>query len=595
MVRKFGEGKVSYKSSGKGKYSAVWIYIPKVIADDEEFPFKNKERVLIEIENGKLVIGKKNELDSIINSYGIENASIPKLLYLKAKENKNKPFLYFKDEVYSYKETNKLSNQIANGLLELTERLDIKRATMGIMMSNCPDYIFSWFGVLKAGFVSVLLNPYVKEKMLEHTLNDSKTKILIVDYVFYKNNKKIIEKEKKLDKIIVRNAPKSFKYTNKLVNFKDIINTNTKKPEVEVNNWNKMEKFYSAGATRMPKGILYRHFISIIGLLIATETEELLFNKNQIIYCPLPLYNGFARLTVILPAIFSGAAIALSEEFNAVTFWDEVKSHNCTGICYFGWLLSLLLKQPPSKSDREHNVSWAFGSVATKEIWESFENRFDIPIYEAYTLAEGAITINKLGSKKGKIGSIGKAISGFKVKIIDDEGNELPPGRDNIGEIVSRISLPIFLDDSSEENWNRSGDIGYKDEDGFIYFVGRDKDIIKRRGRVLNVRNIEKIANLHPFVLESAAFTVPNEENEDQQDIKVCIVLKKPGSITHEDIYEYLTENLAYFLIPRYIEFIDEIYRSPAERVRTFSLKEEWQKEETRKNTWDADIRDFIK
>ncbi len=266
--------------------------------------------------------------------------------------------------------------------------------------------------------------------------------------------------------------------------------------------------------------------------------------------------------------------------------------------------LSLLLKQHQSEIEREHKIKWAFGSVTTDDIWEPFEYRFGIPLYESWSLIEGGITINTGGSKAGKRGSIGKPVSGFEVKIVNLNGLELPPGRENIGQIITKMTIPMKLDyynpsslskdarSLSLDDWIESGDLGYKDEDGYIYFVGREKDMMVKHGHKFNIRNIERILKKHPFILESAAFLV-YDENE-KEEIKICLVNKNPDLIKHEDIFSYVNENLPYYMIPRYIEFKEVIYKSPAERIRTFTLKNEWHKESVKKNTWDAIKKDYV-
>ncbi|MGQ4876319.1 MAG: AMP-binding protein, partial [Promethearchaeia archaeon] len=271
---------------------------------------------------------------------------------------------------------------------------------------------------------------------------------------------------------------------------------------------------------------------------------------------------------------------------------------------YIGGIISMLMNQPPSELDRKHSVKFAVGGEAPREYWEAFEKRFGIPIYEGWSQSEAVgFTINKVGSKGGKIGSIGKSIPGFELKIVDENGNELPPGPDNVGEILARTTLPLTLEYYKAKNevkrkvengrWTHTGDYGYKDKDGFVYFVGRGKDMIRRRGENISAHEIEKVANKHPSILESAAFAVPNEELQDEE-VKICAIVKPGAKITHKEFYDYLNQNMAYFMVPRYIEFKDELPKTATERVKKYLLKEEWVKEKTKRNTWDAKIKDFI-
>ena len=603
MIKKIGIGKISEKSSGRSQYKAKWLYIPSKIAKDIDFPFNNNEKVQLEILDGKLIVSKKNDISNIIQNLGLQNATIPYLLEKKAIEKKNKLFLYYKDKTYSYVEVNRLSNRVAHGLIKLKKEINQRRPNVALMVSNSPEFLFCWFGLLKAGCVSVHVNNTQEIKIITHIINDSNSKILILDYNYIEIYEKIKNDLPHLKKIILINSPKNVEFKGIFINFSKLLSKNENNPDIKVKSWHLMEVIYSAGATRIPKGVIYREFIVIASLVISKVLDEKVFNKHQKVYCPLPLYNGFVRYSVILPALYSNSSIVLSENFDELSFWDDIKTYKPTGFCYFGRLLSLLLKQPPKETDRQNSLKWAFGSVATKELWERFENRFEIPIYEGWTLSEGAITINKAGTKQGKRGSIGKPVPGCKIKIVDKKGKKLPPGPENVGEILSRQALPIALKynnivedvgkNKDGNNWIHTGDLGYSDKDGYIYFLGRKKDIIHRKGRMVNTRDVEKIANSHPFVLDSVAFGLQNHE-EDEEDIKICVVLKRRGTLTHEQFFNYLNENLAYYMIPRYIEFKKKLFITPTERVKTYNLKKEWEKEEVKRKTWDADKRDFV-
>ena len=166
---KRAKGKITKKKSGgNNPYESIWIYVPSKIAKDSSFPFSNKEDVNIEIVDDTLVISRRDELYDIIERYGIENATIPKLLQKKASENKDRPFLFFKDESFSYQEINSNSNRIAHGLLNIIKKLKLRRPKISVMLPNCPEYIFCWFGIIKTGSIYVAINPHYRGELLEY-------------------------------------------------------------------------------------------------------------------------------------------------------------------------------------------------------------------------------------------------------------------------------------------------------------------------------------------------------------------------------------------------------------------------------------------
>ena len=188
-----------------------------------------------------------------------------------------------------------------------------------------------------------------------------------------------------------------------------------------------------------------------------------------------------------------------------------------------------------------------------------------------------------------------KPIIGFEVKIVDSMGNELPPGPDNIGEIIARNRVPLNLEyqNASEyidtAQWFRTNDIGYMDSEGYIFFRGRLNDIVKKGTRLVPTQDIENFANAHPFILESSAFGVPNGKGEEE--IKICVVLK--NELSYEELADYLNRNLAYYMVPRYIEFKETLERTPTEQIKKFILKKEWDDIEIKKITWDQKLERF--
>lgn len=598
------KGKITRKKSGGGGYESIWIYVPSKIAKDSSFPFSNKEDVNIEIIDDTLVISRRDELYDIIERYGIENATIPKLLQKKAAENKDKPFLFFKDKTFSYQEINSNSNRIAHGLLNIFKKLKLRRPKIAVMLPNCPEYIFCWFGIIKTGSVYVAVNTHYRGQLLEYILSNSDTEILILDYEYFEQFREIYDKVPKIKAIILRNAPLDFDFKEKYIDFKEIVTSNERNPKIIVKHWHPMEINYTSGTTGKPKGVSYRNHFVLTGINIGKELVDIGLNQAHLIYCPLPLYQGSAQYWAILPAMFYNASVVLTEKFDPSTFWDDIEKYQPSGLIYFGTYLSDLLNQPPRDINRTHSIKWAFGSGASKNIWEKFEGRFNVPIYESWTLTEAiGITINKLGSKGGKLGSIGKSVSGYELNIVDPKGNTLPPGPDNVGEFISRCRLPISWDyyklsvetltKEGKNRWIHTGDYGYRDNDGFVYFIGNKSNLINKHGETIFANRIENIVNTHPDILESAAFGIPSEETLDEE-IKLCVVLKEGSNLSHEDLYNFLIQNMAFFMVPKYIEFKQQLPRSSNLLIQKFVLKKEWERNKVKRNTWDAQIKDLI-
>ena len=594
---KIGKGKISKKKSGNRGYSSIWLYIPSKIAKDSDFPFRDKEEVMIELKGEHMEIRKVYNLSDLTKPYGIEEPTIPKLVESKAAINKDKPLIYFKDDIYSYNSVNLISNRIANGLKTQVKKLKLKSPNISLLFPNCPDEIFCWFAIAKIGGVFVPINYQLEGELLKFVLQNSRTKILIIDFKYFDRINEIHKNLTQIKKIFIKNAPKDFNFTGKYADFSEIFSDNSKNPNTPITSFHPLEIMYTSGTTGKPKGILYRNYTTLSGISVGKLFEGSIFNEDITkFYCPLPLFQGLERYFLIIPIMFYDKSVIIAENFEINTFWNDVKKYTPEVFCYYGAHLTTLVNQPPSTLDRNHSIKFAFGAGALKEIWESFERRFGIQIVETWALAEGiGITINNVGSKGGKLGSVGKPVRGVEIKIVDSEGEELSPGRDNIGEICARTRLPFELEyynlqketttKKREGRWVYTGDYGYKDKQGFLYYLGRKSDMIQKENETFFAIDVEIVANSHPLIVESAVFEVKN--NSLEKELKICAVIQKGVSITYEEFYKFLKKNLAYFMVPRYIEFRKTLPKNANELIQKFILRNEWDSGISLENTHD--------
>jgi crotonobetaine/carnitine-CoA ligase len=502
-------------------------------------------------------------------------------------------------------EVNKISNRIAYGILDLCKNLELKTPKIALFFPNCSEAITTWFAISKIGGISIPINFRLSDDDLEFVLKNSEADILFIDYSFYNEFKRIINNLKKIKKIIIKDAPGGFHYNEICINFEDIISNVSKKPNIEVKPSQILEIIYTAGTTGRPKGVIYKNHHTLSGISVGTKLEHIGFGQDHhTIYSPLPLFQAFSRYLVIIPAMYYNASVIIPKKFQSAKFWKDVETYKPNAFCYVGAYLMELINGEPMDSDRDHSVKYAFGFGAFKKIWEAFERRFGIQIIEAWSLVESiGMTINVIGSNGGKIGSVGVPTRGYDLKIVDTNGTKLPPGSNNIGEIISRTKLPIELEyynikgkseiSIGENRWVYTGDFGYIDNDGFLYFLGRKSDMIQRGREIFFASDIERVANSHQFVINSAVFEVPVNDSSETA-LKICVKIKNDISMTYEDLHSYLKQNLAYFMVPRFIEYKRILPKNANDLVQKFILKEEWQTKESKMNTYDTHLKKMI-
>ncbi|MGZ5822530.1 MAG: AMP-binding protein [Hyphomicrobium sp.] len=244
---------------------------------------------------------------------------------------------------------------------------------------------------------------------------------------------------------------------------------------------------------------------------------------------------------------------------------------------YLGGAMNILLKQPPDPRDGDNPVRIAWGAAAPARSWREFEGRFGLAVREGYGISE-AQNFTHL-NLEGRVGSIGKPVEEVESWIADDDGRPLPPR--TVGEIVVRPKSPnvamagYFRDPAKTAEVLRdgcvhTGDLGYVDEDGFFYYSGRKKDSLRRRGENVSAWEVERVVNAHPAVEESAVLGVVSEMGE--QEIRVFVQLASQQRLEPLDLIKWCERDLAYYQIPRYVDFVPEFPRGPTQRIRKADL-----------------------
>ncbi len=595
------KGKITTKKSGNGGYKSMWIYIPSKIYKNDSFPFKENEEVLIEIEDNSIIISKNDEKSKILKDFGIENATLPKLLEIKASVNKDRPFLYFKDQVFSFLDMNRRSNQIAHGIINIINEFELKNPKIAVLMKNCPEYLFSWFGLAKAGCIFVPIDKLLNPDLIEHVLRNSDTEILILDYEFFTVFELVSQNLSRIKRVLIRNAPEDFNYSTIYQPFEALITSNIENPKINIHDQDPVGIQYTEGSTGKPKGVIYRNIV-LGGINLGFELRELGIKTGSKIYCPGPLSHASTHFYTILPSLFYDNSVKIAEKFDPSTFWEDIENYKPTHFSYFGGYLTELLFQKPK--NRVHSIEFAYGFGAKVDTWKAFEKRFGVRLIEFWSHVEGVgVSINKVGSNGGKLGSIGKPLDLIEMRIVDQERNELPPGPDNIGEIsVRRKSQTLFEYYKEPENgeinvgengWVYTGDYGYMDFEGFFYFKGKKDDFIFAGGEKIFTRDIEYVANSHPYIVETAVIPVING-NSIKKELKITLVKVNNKAITHQEVSDFLYHNLAFFQVPRYIEFREKIPKGPSTEISKSILIKEWNEKKSRNNIWDFVTRNFL-
>jgi crotonobetaine/carnitine-CoA ligase len=303
------------------------------------------------------------------------------------------------------------------------------------------------------------------------------------------------------------------------------------------------------------------------------------YTEDDVLYSVFPLFHANAKYMSVLIAIAAGARVVIHRRFSASRFWEICRAEGVTAFNGLGEMLRILLKQPESERDGDNQVRMVIGSAAPEDVVEDFERRYDLAVLDVYGLSEtGPIAAVTWDHRRA--GSCGRPVPWYDVRIVDEHDVELPRGES--GQIVVRPTRPHVMMERYWGNdaatlallrnlWLHTGDYARQDEDGFIWFLERATDSIRRRGENVSAWEVERIFADHADLLEAAVYGVPSEVGG--QEIMVAVVLRPGVELTAEDLLDFCNGKMPHFAVPRYVRFMDALPRNHAQRVLKQQLK----------------------
>ena len=492
--------------------------------------------------------------------------TIRELLDRRVAEDPDFVYCRFGDDALTLGALNERVNRFANGLLTL----GLARGDrVAVMLPNHPDYVVAFLACARIGVCQVPVNINLKGTGLAYVLEHSQLSGLIVDARFAAQ----VEPELKPGRvkcIIGRGGPVGAGMA-KTTTFDEVERGGADtQPPVATRQSDELLISYTSGTTGVPKGVLVTDkMLQACGYAATTLADV---RPGDVLYLWEPIYH-IAGCEVLVVALLERVTLALVERFSVSRFWSDVRRYGATHIHFFGGVLGLLLKEPPSPEDRTHGARIAWGGGCPISIWTKFQDRFGLRIRECYGMTEASsfTTLNT----EDKVGSIGKPLPYFEVRIAGEDGRFLGPHQR--GEIFVKekepgvimtgyFANPAATASALQNGWLHTGDLGYTDDEGCFYFAGRKKDSLRRRGENISAWEVERVLNEHPAVAESAVIGVDNEIAD--QDLKAFLRLKPGERLDAAELAKWCEPRMAAFQIPRFIAFTDAFPKTPTERIR---------------------------
>ena len=461
-----------------------------------------------------------------------------------------------------------------------------------LFMPNCPEFLYCWFGLSILGAIGVPINTAYKRDEMAYIMNDSQAVALVAHESLMPVARVASGLAPGLQhRLTIQETEESTSISgggqsSDWLNFQDAVRASSpieSRPMVSPEDISMLG--YTSGTTGNPKGVQVSHQMYVAaGQGFAHWTQA---TADDRFFTCLPFYHANIQYYSTMGALASGATLIIVDRFSASRFWNQVKEAQATVVNFIGMMMPVLAKQPPSASDRDNSVRLFYGSPAfSPEFLNEFQDRFGTDIIVGFGMTETCFgTIERIGSER-RPNSSGQPRqhpdSRFtnQVRISDAETGE-PLGSRLEGEIT--IKNPATMagywrneeqtNQSLRDGWLYTGDLGWIDEDGFLYFVDRKKDIIRRRGENISSQEVEDVIKSHPDVMDCAAIAVPSELGEDE--VKVYITGRPGVQPKPESVIYWCADRLAYFKVPRYVEIREDLPRTPSLRVRKDLLRQE--------------------
>ncbi|NVM17049.1 MAG: AMP-binding protein [Candidatus Lokiarchaeota archaeon] len=513
---------------------------------------------------------------------------VHELIKLSAKEFSNNVCIYNKsaDKKYTYRELIYISDKIANALFQLGVE---KGEPIGIMTSNCPEFIFCCIGIMKTGAIVVPINPLLKESDVTHIIRESqKMRIVFAHKGNFRTIKKV-QKEIKIDHIIILQTDVAKEGTTTFEEFVEDIKPIPPKIEFDPSE-NLAALLFTGGTTGLPKGVMLTHTnlvsCTLSYLLMGGEPEEGMSTFGKTVNLSvLPLCHSFGFLVSII-ALFGAAMLVVFDSFNPSEILEAIEYFKVNNFVGVPVMYQMLVNSPDFTERDLSSLEEANSGTAAlaPELAKRWEQVVGVKVGQGFGLTETS-PITHIPAKwmpEIRSESIGIPIIDTDAKIVNpDTLEELSLGE--IGEILIRGPQvmkgywrnPEATKKNIINGWLRTGDLARMDEQGYFYIEGRAKDIIKYKGYKVMPREVEEKLYEHPAIHEVGVVSAP--DSNIGETIKAYVVLKpeyKDGKIIEREIIEWAKERLAAYKYPRQVEFINILPRTAVGKIFRRKLRE---------------------
>lgn len=506
---------------------------------------------------------------------GEEYHDLVSLVRAKAKKNGDRPALRFAGLDVSYaqldRESDLAAGKLAGGGLHAGDKI-------AVWLFNGPEFLYLWFGAAKIGAIAVPLNTALKGEILRYELEDCQAAAVVADLRLLETLEASLGQSSLPRVWTVGNATSAPDSSARHASPWETLSSAEFSSHAPAP-WDAASILYTSGTTGPPKGAVIPHEKYLTTSREIAARSRL--TPESVLFTALPLFHCNAQEMTTLAALQNDLIAAFDERFHARGFWENAQRARATHISLLISMINVLYKQPEAPSDLSHSVRTALTAGTSREMWRPFEQRFGVTILELYGMTECGCTTLMNPPDRIRLGSVGTPLGFVEAKVVDDQDGEVADG--SRGELVVRPRHPftMFLEYYRKPEqtvlawrnlWFHTGDYVTRDADGYFYFVDRKKDVIRRRGENLAPYDVESVLNQHPAVFESVVVGVPSPLGEE--DVKAFVLFRAGTTASPEDLFRFCADRLPFFMVPRYLEVVDEIPKTANQKAQRYLLRQ---------------------
>jgi long-chain acyl-CoA synthetase len=498
------------------------------------------------------------------------------LLETAAKRYGEKTAVAMDERRLSYAQLDEASNKIANTLLGMGVK---KGERVAMLLNNSPEFAAIYFGVVKIGGIAVPLDTKYKLPELTSLFKDAQPRVLVAESPFLAPLVPLLGEFKPVAGVIEVGS----EYKGKFTGYEEIMATASAEPvAVELKDEDIAHIAYTSGPSFDPRGVVMSHQALVREAAISGDGFQQT-DKDVVVLFALPMHHAFGLVVILLTAITKGSTVVVLGGLSVASLLEVIEREKATIFMAVPFVHALIVNAAETEGitrDLSSLRLWGTaGAAMPPNIWQKIKQLLDLSAVDFWGMTESAAHVTcQPPDGAGKSGSVGKALPGWELKIVGDDGQELPPNQP--GEIIVRGPImdgyynnPQATAEVIKNGWLHTGDMGKLDEEGRLFLVaGRKKDMVIAKGQNIYPSDIEQVLASYPKVAEAAVVGIPDEVRGESP--RAFIKLRTGEVATEQEIKKFCLERLANYKVPREITFVGSLPRTAEGRIDKTSLRE---------------------